>query len=70
MKVILRTLAMTLKVGAVTINCCGGGTCNPKTGTTQMRVTKNGYSGRSLVRGGLVNDSLLLAPNDLSDENG
>ncbi|KEH33672.1 hypothetical protein MTR_3g450540 [Medicago truncatula] len=39
-------------------------------GTTQMRVTKNGYSGRSLDRGGLANDSLLLAPNDLSDENG
>jgi len=38
--------------------------------TTEMCVTENGYGGGSLDRGGIANDPLLLAPNDLSGENG
>lgn len=34
-----------------------------------LRVKENSYGGGSLDRGGLVNDPLLLAPNDMSDEN-
>jgi len=35
-----------------------------------MCVTENSYSGGLLDCGGLANDPLLLAPNDLSGENG
>jgi len=68
--ILLRILAITLKVGAVTVHRCSGRTCNPNTVTADMRVTENGYGGGSLDRGRLANDPLLLAPNDLSNENG
>jgi len=68
--VLLRVTTITLKLGAVTVKRCSGGTCNFKTVTVEMSVIENGYCGGSLDRGGLANNPLLLAPNDMSGENG
>jgi len=64
---LLRVLVITSDKGAVTVNSCGGGTCN-----------RNGYDGdaRNIKRlrwrivrpWRLANDPLLLAPNDMSGE--
>jgi len=46
--VLLRVSALSSVDGTITVNRCGGGTCNRKTVTTEERVTENSYSGGSL----------------------
>ena len=59
MVALLRVLAIASEKGEVTIDRCSGGICKRK--QLQWRIVRPWR---------LANDPLLLAPNDLSGENG